>query len=127
MADEQTGKDEGAAAEERFGTPDISVPVPLACMASYFIPVIGGLFFLFVEKGSRVIRFHAAQSILFWIVAAILLSASAAVGSSLLSWLVSVILLISWSYVMYESLFGNICRLPVIGDLAYRMIFEERG
>jgi len=124
MRDETRDTGNANAAEGRFRVADIPVPVPLACVGAYFLPVVGGIFFLFAERTNRLIRFHAAQSVLFWILFVIFYAVAGVVESGLLEKLVSIVLLISWCYVIYESMHRNLCRLPFIGDIAYGMIFD---
>ncbi|MBD3178215.1 MAG: hypothetical protein GF417_00700 [Candidatus Latescibacteria bacterium] len=125
MKDEYIEPGEETPEKDRFGIPDISMPVPLACMVSYIFPLIGGVFFLLVEKTSRMIRFHAAQSVLFWILFILLQAVAGILESELLGKLVSILLLISWCYLIYESLRTHLSRFPFIGDIAYSMIFDE--
>jgi len=105
---------------------DIPVPLGIACMLAYFIPVIGGLFFLFSEKRNKLLRFHSVQSILFWIFFGV-----AFVVTAIISWipfldeLVALILVVSWIYVMYQAIQKKVCKLPIIGDIAHRHIYEE--
>ena len=42
-----------------------STPVPpgVAGLIAYFLPVIGGLLFLFLERENKPVRFHAVQSL----------------------------------------------------------------
>jgi len=125
MTNELNEPDEQTQMAEPYGKSDISVPVQLASLASYFFPVAGGIFFLFVEKTNKLIRFHAAQSVLFWILFIILTAVAGVLESGLLSKLISIILLIAWIYVIYESLHKSVSKLPLIGDMAYKMIFKD--
>ncbi len=103
---------------------DIPVPTGIACMLAYFIPVIGGLFFLFAEKRNNLLRFHSVQSILFWVFFGV-----AFVVAAIISWipfldeLIALVLVVSWIYIMYQSIHSRVCRLPVIGDIAHRHIY----
>jgi uncharacterized membrane protein len=78
-----------------------------------------GLIFLFVEKESRFIRFHALQSV-FLAIALILINIVlgfipiiGVIASLLLSLLAFVLMI----FMMYQAYHGNYYKLPFIGDM----------
>ena len=105
-----------------------SIPQGIAGLLAYFIPFFGGLFFLIIEKENRLIRFHAVQSILLWIVFIIL--------AAIFSWipiiniLLYLIILAIWIFAMYQALMERMYELPIIGELSRRQALgkeEEEG
>ncbi len=95
-----------------------SIPQGIAGLLAYFVPLFGGLFFLIIEKENKLIRFHAAQSILLWIVFIIL--AIIFVWIPFLNFLVGAIMLLVWIFIMFQALIERMFELPVIGDIAKR-------
>jgi uncharacterized membrane protein len=106
----------------------------LAGLLCYILGIITGLIFFFIEKSNGVVRFHAAQSILFsgsmivlWIVITILgfviVNISLALGSifSLLTMLLGLGIFVLWVVLLIKGYSGQKWKLPVIGDMAERM------
>ena len=106
----------------------------LAGLLCYILGIITGLIFFLIEKSNGVVRFHAAQSILFsgsmivvWIVLTILqfviLSISLSLGSifSLLTMLLGLAVFVLWVVLLIKGYSGEKWKLPVIGDMAERM------
>ena len=111
----------------------------IAALLSYIFGWVSGLIFFLIEKDSRLVRFHAMQSILlnvlilvlvfvFWILTFILVLIGAAIGDvigtifSLLAtllWLVfSVGILIAWILCLVKAFQGQYFKLPIIGSFA---------
>ncbi|HET6360619.1 MAG TPA: DUF4870 domain-containing protein [Gemmatimonadota bacterium] len=106
----------------------------LAGLLCYILGIITGLIFFLIEKSNDVVRFHAAQSILFsgsmivlWIILTILqfviLSISLSLGSifSLLTMLLGLAVFVLWVVLLIKGYSGQKWKLPVIGDMAERM------
>ncbi|HJU87690.1 MAG TPA: DUF4870 domain-containing protein [Gemmatimonadota bacterium] len=106
----------------------------LAGLLCYILGIITGLIFFLIEKSNDVVRFHAAQSILFsgsmivlWILITILqfviLSISLSLGSifSLLTMLLGLAVFVLWVVLLIKGYSGEKWKLPVIGDMAERM------
>jgi uncharacterized membrane protein len=106
----------------------------LAGLLCYILGIITGLIFFLIEKSNDVVRFHAAQSILFsgsmivlWIILTILqfviLSISLSLGSifSLLTMLLGLAVFVLWVVLLIKGYSGEKWKLPVIGDMAERM------
>lgn len=91
--------------------------------ASYFGFL--GLFILMIEKRSTFVKFHAVQSSLgfgllsiFWLLAAWLSTLQ------FLIWAPGLLMLIFAIYMMIKSYDGEEYKLPVIGPLAFRAIYQ---
>ena len=106
----------------------------LAGLLCYILGIITGLIFFLIEKSNDVVRFHAAQSIVFsgsvivlWIVlvilGAIIATISWTLGNlySLLTLIVWLGLFVLWVVLLIKGYSGQKWKLPVIGDLAERM------
>jgi uncharacterized membrane protein len=111
----------------------------IASLLAYIAGWVSGLVFFLIEKDSRLVRFHAMQSILlnvlivilavvFGVVIAILvivlgmvsdsLAAIASILSSLL-WLVLLLgILIVWVLCLIKAYGGQMYKLPIIGNYA---------
>lgn len=111
----------------------------LAGLLCYILGIITGLIFFLIEKSNDVVRFHAAQSIVFggaaivlWIVLMILgfilTSISWTLGSvfSLLNLVVGLGLFIVWVVLLIKGYSGEKWKLPVLGDMAERMASSQR-
>jgi uncharacterized membrane protein len=100
-----------------------AVPEGIAGLFTYLIPFFGGLFFLFIEKESRLVRFHAVQSILLWIFFVIL--------AAIFGWipviniLLFLFVLAVWIFMMYQALMERMFELPVIGRIARQQVFGK--
>ena len=111
----------------------------LAGMLCYILGIITGLIFFLIEKSNDVVRFHAAQSIVFsgsvivlWIVLAILgmiiATVSWTLGSlySILTLLVWLGLFVVWVILLIKGYSGTKWKLPFLGDIAERMASGQR-
>jgi len=115
----------------------------IAALLSYVFGWISGLVFFLIEKDSKLVRFHAMQSILFCVLVAVLGIALWVVtflfflvgamlpdimGSLLallgtLIWLIfSVALLIAWILCLVRAYQGQFFKLPVIGNMAEKIV-----
>jgi uncharacterized membrane protein len=111
----------------------------IAALLSYIFGWVSGLIFFLIEKDSRLVRFHAMQSLLFnvavaviaialWIVMFVLLligSQISGVVSTLLTlvttliWFVLLIgILIAWIMCLIKAYGRQYFKLPIIGNLA---------
>jgi uncharacterized membrane protein len=111
----------------------------LAGLLCYILGLITGLIFFLIEKSNDVVRFHAAQSILFngavivvWIVLIILqfiiMAISFTLGSvfSLLFMILGLGVFVVWVVLLIKGYSGEKWKLPIIGDLAERMASGTR-
>jgi uncharacterized membrane protein len=115
----------------------------IAALLSYVFGWVSGLVFFLLEKDSKLVRFHAMQSILFCVVVAVLGIALWVVSfliflvgamlpdimGSLLAllgtfiWLIfSVALLIAWILCLVRAYQGQFFKLPVIGNMAEKIV-----
>jgi uncharacterized membrane protein len=111
----------------------------IAALLSYIFGWVSGLIFFLIEKDSRLVRFHAMQSLLFnisvgvlafvvWIVVFILLVVVSQVSDALstiigllatLLWLVLIVgILIGWVLCLVKAFQGQYFKLPIIGNFA---------
>ena len=114
----------------------------IAALLSYVFGWISGLIFFLIEKDSRLVRFHAMQSILFnvlfgilafvvWIITFVFVLMGAAIGDSggalfglfsviaTLFWVVFVVaILIGWILCLVKAFQGQYFKLPIIGNFA---------
>ena len=111
----------------------------IAALLSYVLGWIGGLIFFLIEKDSRLVRFHAMQSILLnvlafivgfvvWIVTFVLWIGAAAIGDvvgtlfgliSMLIWVVFIVgIIIAGVMCLVKAFQGQYFKLPIIGNFA---------
>ncbi|MGI2336759.1 MAG: DUF4870 domain-containing protein [Dehalogenimonas sp.] len=100
----------------------------VAGLLSYVGGWISGFIFLILEKENRFVRFHAAQSI---IVFGILNVISVSLGwiprvGGVISGLVLAISLVFWIVLMIKAYQGVMYRLPVIGDIAESLAWNNQ-
>jgi len=115
----------------------------VAALLAYVFGWISGLVFFLIEKDSKLVRFHAMQSILLnvvvlvltvvlWIVSFILILMLSMLPDLLgslmglltsLLWLVfSVALLVAWILCVVRAYQGQFFKLPVIGNMAEKIV-----
>ncbi|MCK4549164.1 MAG: hypothetical protein KAU49_03305 [Candidatus Krumholzibacteria bacterium] len=101
-----------------------AIPPGIAAAASYFFPFLGGLVMLAVEKEDRLVRFHAAQSIVFWVCVMIL--------AALIGWipvinvLFSIVFIAVWIFLMYQAWTNKEFEIPYLGAIARKQVFGEK-
>jgi len=115
----------------------------IAALLSYVFGWVSGLIFFLIEKDSKLVRFHAMQSILFnvavavvcivlWIVTFILVLIASQLAGALgslvgllatLFWVVvSIALLLAWILCLVRAYQGQFYKLPVIGNMADKIV-----
>ena len=115
----------------------------VAALIAYIFGWLSGLILLLLEKESRLVRFHAMQSILFnvlvavigfvlWIVTFIFVLIASQMGGFLgtivgllatLLWIAFCIgLLIAWVMCLVKAYQGQFFKLPVIGNFAEKFV-----
>ncbi len=112
----------------------------LAGLLCYILGIITGLIFFLIEKTNSVVRFHAAQSIVFggaaillWIVlmiiGVILGAISWQLGNlfGLLTIVVWLGLFIVWVVLLIKGYSGEKWKLPILGDMAERLVASGAG
>jgi uncharacterized membrane protein len=111
----------------------------IAALLSYVFGWLGGLIFFLIEKDSRLVRFHAMQSILLnvlagviavvvWVVWMVFFVVGSAIGDVVggligiigtLLWLVFFLgLLIAWIMCLVKAFQFQYWKLPIIGNFA---------
>jgi uncharacterized membrane protein len=100
-------------------TSSTGLDITVAAMLSYAGGWVTGLVFLMLEKESRFVRFHAAQSLMTF---APLFVAFWLVPVWFILWPLSVAL---WILLMYKALQGERFKLPVVGDFAERRALRK--
>ena len=106
------------AAMPKQSETDSGLDPNIAAAISYIFIV--GLIFIFMEKKSKFVRFHAFQAVFFgvaWFVINFVLGIIPVIGWILLP-LTSLALLVVWVYTIYKAYSGEMFKLPVIGDMA---------
>jgi uncharacterized membrane protein len=98
-----------------------------AALLSYLVGWITGIIFLFVGKDDPDVKYHAAQSIVFFggiSIIEILVNIVTSISSSLgflgwLSALLNLVAFLGWLYCLYKAWTGNGARfeIPVIGSI----------
>ncbi len=102
-----------------------AIPPGIAAAAAYLFPIIGGLVMLAIEKEDRFVRFHAAQSIVFWVCVMIL--------GVLVSWipvinvLFSIVFIAAWIFLMYQAWMNREFEIPFLGAIARKQVFGEES
>lgn len=103
----------------------------VSALLSYVFGAVSGLIFFLIEKKHREVRFHAAQSVLFGVVAiAVAVGASiiSVILPSVLAWIFSAVMFLVWLGMFGVWIFLVVSgyqlkhvKLPVIGDYAEKM------
>ena len=115
----------------------------IAALLTYVVGWVSGLVFFLIEKDSKLVRFHAMQSILFsvlvgvvcfvgWIVTLVFVVVAAQLADVMgtlvgliatLIWVViGAALLIALIMCLVRAYQGKFFKLPVIGDLAEKIV-----
>lgn len=108
----------------------------LAGLLAYLIPPITGIVFFIIEKSNRVVRWHAAQSIVFgvaWIVIWVLFSVLSMILSAIIPIIGTIISLLVWVVVflggfvlwivcLIKGYSGQMWRMPLIAPWADKVM-----
>ncbi|GKV55814.1 hypothetical protein NCCP2222_17610 [Sporosarcina sp. NCCP-2222] len=95
-------------------------------MLSYIFII--GIVFLFIEKESRFIRYHAFQS-LFLAVAVFLINIVLGflpIIGLIFSFLISLLAFAIMIFMMYQAYNGNYYKLPIIGEMAEKQVNQAK-
>lgn len=96
----------------------------MAGLLCYLFAWITGIIFLVIEKKSQFVRFHAAQSLVFFGFISILTGLLSIVFSHIwfisgfLNGLIGLFAFIMWIVLMYKAYQGETYKLPIAGDIA---------
>jgi uncharacterized membrane protein len=96
----------------------------LLCYVAWWVT---GIIFLIIEKNSRLVRFHAMQSIVFFggiTIINIVLSFIPFIGWALavVIWIIGIIF---WIVLMMKAYRGQKYKLPVVGNIAESLLPKE--
>ena len=95
---------------------------------------LGGLVFFVIERKNRFVRFHAAQSIIFFGGVSVLLEALhlislipllgflLAIPLSFASTIITVIAILTWLFMMFQMYRGRNFRIPIVSEYADRLV-----
>ena len=94
----------------------------VSALLAYLLSIVGGIVFYAISKDSYV-KFHAMQSILFWVASAIIYAILFAISFavfylSFITWIIEVGLFAVWVLLMIKAYQGEKYKLPIIGDMA---------
>lgn len=96
----------------------------LMAAASYLLGFVTGIIFLFIEKQSKFVRFHAMQSTILF--GGIFIANIALGFIPILGWLVGLILtftaFILWIILMWKAFQGEMYKVPFIGEIAEKQL-----
>lgn len=112
----------------------------LAGLLAYLIPPLTGIVFLLIEKTNAVVRWHAAQSIVFgiawvvlWVVFSVLsmiLSTVIPLIGAILSLLIWVVIFIGgfviWVICLMKGYSGTMWRMPLLAQFADKIAGSAR-
>jgi len=88
----------------------------IAGFLCYLFGFISGLIFLLIEKKNSFIRFHAMQSILFWVVGVI--CSIFIFWIPVVGWILWIAFIVVWIFLMVKAFMNEKFKLPLIGNWA---------
>jgi uncharacterized membrane protein len=100
------------------------LPSKLANFLAYFFGWISGLIFLFIEKSDSEVKFHAAQSVVFFgscSILGIVLPLIPGLGPFVLQ-IIGALALVVWIVQLITSLVDKPLRLPVVSNFAAMLV-----
>ena len=100
----------------------------VAGLLCYAFTFVSGFVMLLVEKESRFVRFHAAQSIVVFIGLPLisLLSAFMPLVGFAVAAIVGPLTVVLWIVLMYKAGVGEHFKLPIAGDLAETILAKTK-
>ena len=101
-----------------------------ASMLAYAGIFVSGLLILIFERENKNVRFHAMQSVIFFLFIL--------VGASIINWMfgwiflvgrlvnfvVSSVCIATWLFLIYKAFRGHIYKIPIIGDVAWNQVHK---
>jgi uncharacterized membrane protein len=116
---ESEGTSESSAGKQTMG-----LATNVAGMLSYLGLWVTGIIFLVLEQKDRVVRFHAAQSIIVF--------AALSIAAALLAWIpavgpffgatIGIMTFIAWLILIIRTYQGEMLKLPIAGDIAEAIV-----
>src|SRR5947209_3319877 len=110
-----------------LGASSLNMDPKIAAGLSYVFVWLSGLIIFLVEKRNNYVRFHAAQSLIFFgslTVLSIIVPWLPFVGG-LLSALVGLVWVVGWFYLVITAFMGRNPRLPIISDYADKLVNQN--
>ncbi|MCL2364729.1 MAG: hypothetical protein FWC71_08710 [Defluviitaleaceae bacterium] len=104
----------------------------LAAALSYLVLAFSGVVVLILERENKFVRFHALQSVL-WFLPLMILAAILNFFSNIfiirllatpLWWLTWVVIILSGLFMMLKAYSGTTFKLPIVGNVAWSQIFK---
>ena len=104
----------------------------LAAALSYLFGAFSGVVVLILERENKFVRFHALQSIL-WFLPLMVLTAILNFFTNIrfIGWLFSpfhwvawVVIILSGLFMMFKAYSGTTFKLPIVGNVAWGQIFK---
>jgi uncharacterized membrane protein len=116
---------------------DVSQLEPnMAAVFAYLIPLVGGIVFFTAEKKNKFVRFHAFQSILFWVFVWVVLWLINTIFAvipffyyigGLFNAMMSFAIFGGWLYLMWNAYNKKEYLLPYIGKIAKEQAYGKQG
>lgn len=101
----------------------------LAGLLCYVLMWVSGLIFLLVEKESRLVKFHALQSLITFLFLTIFSYIAGYIP--LIGWLISVLIwpleIVLWIVLMVKAYKGEMFKLPIVGDISEQQVNKMMG
>ena len=96
--------------------------------AAYLLMFVTGIIFLFIEKESKFVRFHAMQStILFAGIFVISLGLQLIpILGQLVALLLSLVSFVLWILCMWKAFQGEMYKVPYVGDIAEKQLAKMK-
>lgn len=85
----------------------------LAATFSYLVPVVTGIMFLVIDKKDHFVRFHAMQSIVFWLLVLVVWP---------FLWVLRVVVLCYWFFLMWKAYSKEKYKIPYLGNFALTLL-----
>jgi uncharacterized membrane protein len=122
MPDENSKTEEASANTSKPVSNPVNLDPNISAVFCYLIPVVGGIIFLITDKKSKFVKFHATQSILFWV----LVWGASLIATSLriiyigfiLSPMISLAAFAIWVFLMVKAYRNEEYELPYLGKIA---------
>jgi len=99
-----------------------------ASMLAYAGVFISGILILIFERDNKIVRFHAMQSTIVFLLLFIVTSLISSVFGwiwvigSLVDFAISIVRLVVWLYLIYRASFSEPYKVPIIGEAAWRQV-----
>jgi uncharacterized membrane protein len=117
-----------------FGPTTTPLSARVEAILSYALWWVGGLAFFLIERKNRFVRFHAAQSIIFFGVVSVLLAVLQlisiipllgfllSVPISFASTIITIIAVVTWLFMMVQMYRGKNVRIPIVSGYAESLL-----